>query len=293
MRNLTKSNVTDAVIHSFENSKSPRLKFIVSRLVTHVHDFAREVNLSHDEWNLGLKFLAQIGHITDDKRNEFVLTSDVLGLSALVDLMNTAPGATQGSALGPFHEAGAPLLENGANLIRNNRGEHVVLQGRVLSIEGEPIAGALLDFWQTAENGLYPQQDSQQDPDNLRCRIHTDKDGRYCLKTIKPGGYPVPYDGPVGALLRAGNRHAWRPAHFHWIVSADNFAPIVTEVFNADDPYIEGDAAFGVRESLIVRFERRDSPNEATIFGVENPFYLVNFDFHLKRLSSPISTRAY
>jgi hydroxyquinol 1,2-dioxygenase len=282
MRNLTEANVTEMAIRSFADSKSERLKFVISNLIKHLHAFARDVNLNHEEWNIGLKFLTEVGHITDGRRNEFVLTSDVLGLSALVDLMNTAPGATQGSALGPFHESGAPLLENGASLIRNNQGEQVVLQGRVLSVEGKPIAGALLDFWQTAENGLYPQQDPQQDPDNLRCRIQTDRDGKYCLKTIKPNGYPVPYDGPVGTLLRAGNRHAWRPAHFHWIVSADNFVPIVTEVFNAEDPYIEGDAAFGVRESLVVRFELRDSPGEAMSFGVRNPFYLVNFDFHLQ-----------
>jgi hydroxyquinol 1,2-dioxygenase len=282
MRNLSKTNVTEAVLRSFAGSKNERLKFIVSHLVTHLHDFARDVNLSHEEWNIGLAFLTEVGHITDGKRNEFVLASDVLGLSALVDLMNTAQGATQGSALGPFHEAGAPLLENDANLIGDNKGEHVVLQGRVLSVSGEPIAGALLDFWQTAANGLYPQQDSQQDPDNLRCQIRTNKDGGYRLKTIKPVGYPVPYDGPIGRLLRAGNRHAWRPAHFHWIISAEGYVPVVTEIFNAEDPYIEGDAAFGVRESLVVQFELKDSPDEATTLGLSNPFYSVNFDFHLQ-----------
>jgi hydroxyquinol 1,2-dioxygenase len=286
MRNLTEANVTEMAARSFAESKSDRFEFVIANLIKHLHAFAREVKLTHEEWNTGLQFLTDVGHITDGRRNEFVLTSDILGLSALVDLLNTAPGATQGSALGPFHEADAPLLENGASLVRNNEGEHVVIRGRVLSVDGQPIAGALMDFWQTAKNGLYPQQDSDQAPDNLRCRIRTDSDGSYCLKTIKPGGYPVPYDGPVGALLRAGGRHAWRPAHFHWIVSADGFQPVVTEVFNAEDPYIEGDAAFGVRESLVIQFTHKDSQEEAARFAVTNPFFLVNFDFHLQPLAS-------
>lgn len=288
MRNLTEANVTEMAVRSFAESKSDRLKFVVGNLIKHLHAFAREVKLTHEEWNAGLQFLTDVGHITDGRRNEFVLTSDILGFSALVDLLNTAPGGTQGSALGPFHEADAPLVENKADLIRKNEGEHVVIQGRVLSVDGQPIAGALMDFWQTAKNGLYPQQDSSQAPDNLRCRILTTSDGSYCVKTIKPGGYPVPYDGPVGNLLRAGGRHAWRPAHFHWIISADGFQPVVTEVFNAEDPYIEADAAFGVRESLVVQFKQTNSPEEAAGFGVSNPFFLVNFDFRLQPLA-PVS----
>jgi hydroxyquinol 1,2-dioxygenase len=229
-----------------------------------------------------LDFLTRAGRSCDLRRNEFILLSDVLGLSSLVDLLNSLPGATEASNLGPFHAAISPLVEVGADLIRENKGEPVLLHGRVLDLEGRPIPRAMLDFWETAANGLYPAQDPSQRPENLRCRMLTDDEGKYALKVIRPAPYTVPYDGPVGDLLRAGGRHAWRPAHYHFIVSASGFRSIVTELFDAEDRYIDEDAAFGVREGIIVKFIRHDSVKEAASLGLNSPFYVVNFDFRLR-----------
>ena len=211
-----------------------------------------------------------------------MLTSDVLGISSLVDLLNSSMGATEGSVVGPFHAELSPVVPVGSDLIKDNDGDPVLLRGRVLDLENRPIAGAVLDFWQTAANGLYPAQDPDQHPENLRCRMHTGADGKYEMRVIRPSAYTVPYDGPVGDLLRAGGRHAWRPAHFHFIVGAPGFHSVVTELFNAEDTYIDEDAAFGVRDSILVKFERNDSPEEAAALRLNSPFYVVDFDFRLR-----------
>jgi hydroxyquinol 1,2-dioxygenase len=282
MRHLTQDTITDVVIKSFDRGDDERFRFVVSRLATHLHQFARETKLTQEEWRVGLDFLTRAGRICDPRRNEFVLLSDVLGLSSLVDLLNSSSGATEASNLGPFHAAMSPLVENGANLIRENEGDPVLLHGRVLDLEGHPIPRAMLDFWQTAANGLYPAQDAGQHPDNLRCRMLTDDSGNYALKVIRPSPYTVPYDGPIGDLLRAGGRHAWRPAHYHFIVSASGFRSIVTELFDVEDHYIDEDAAFGVRDGIVVKFIRNDSAKEAASLGLKSPFYVVNFDFRLR-----------
>jgi len=282
MRDITRDNITQAVIDSFRDADSERLRFVIGRLVTHLHAFAREVELTHREWKAAIDFLHAAGRISDDRRNEFILLSDVLGLSALVDLINSAPGATESSELGPFYAEGSRLVPCGADLIRDNEGDRVLLSGRVLDEAGRPIAGALIDFWQAAANGLYPEQDKDQDPHNLRCRMLTDAEGRYALATVRPAPYSVPYDGPVGALLRAGARSAWRPGHFHFIVTADGYLPLVTELFATDDPYVESDAVFGVRRSLTVPFIKRDTADAAARCGIRPPYYQVHFDFRLR-----------
>jgi hydroxyquinol 1,2-dioxygenase len=282
LAHVTRQNITEAVVKSFDQATNARFKFLISGLVNHLHQFARESSLTHDEWRAGLEFLTRAGQFTDPHRNEFVLASDVLGLSSLVDLMNSSVGGTEGSVLGPFHAELSPLVPVGSDLIKDNDGDPVLLRGRVLDLENRPIAGAMLDFWQTAANGLYPAQDPHQHPENLRCRMQTGADGKYEMKVIRPSAYTVPYDGPVGDLLRAGGRHAWRPAHFHFIVSAPGFHSVVTELFNAEDRYIHEDAAFGVRDSILVKFERRDSPEEADALGLNSPFYVVEFDFRLR-----------
>lgn len=282
MAHLTRQNITEIVIESFDQGTNERFKALISALVKHLHQFARETSLTHDEWRAGLEFLTRAGQFTDAHRNEFVLTSDVLGLSSLVDLLNSSVGATEGSVLGPFHAELSPIVPVGADLVKDNAGDPILLRGRVLDLENRPIAGALLDFWQTAANGLYPAQDPRQHPDNLRCRMLTGADGKYEMRVIRPSAYTVPYDGPVGDLLRAGGRHAWRPAHFHFIVSAPGFHSVVTELFDAEDRYIQEDAAFGVRDSILVKFERKDSPEEADALRLNSPFYMVNFDFLLR-----------
>ncbi|MGA7853040.1 MAG: dioxygenase [Candidatus Acidiferrales bacterium] len=282
MAHVTRQNITETVIKSFNQATNERFKFLISGLVNHLHQFARESSLTHDEWRAGLEFLTRASQFTHSHRNEFVLASDVLGLSSLVDLLNSSVGATEGSVLGPFHAELSPVAPVGSDLIKDNDGDPVLLRGRVLDLENRPIAGAVLDFWQTAANGLYPAQDPHQRPDNLRCRMLTGADGKYEMRVIRPSAYTVPYDGPVGDLLRAGGRHAWRPAHFHFIVSAPGFHSVVTELFNAEDTYIQEDAAFGVRDSILVKFERNDSPEEAAALRLNSPFYVVDFDFRLR-----------
>jgi len=283
MRDITRDSITEAVVRSFAGAADPRTKQVIERLVHHLHAFAREVNLTHAEWRAGIEFLYRAGKISDEARNEFILCSDVLGLSSLVDLLGNASGATEGSVLGPFHAPGSRELAVGGDLAGGNEGEAVLVQGRVLDAAGRPIAGAVLEFWQTAANGLYWQQDPAQDPQNLRFRMTTGADGRYAFTTVRPAPYAVPSDGPVGDLLRALGRHAWRPAHFHFIVSAEGCRTLVTELFPADDRYVDEDAVFGVRRSLAVEFRRVESAEAAARLGLEPPFSQVDFDFRLAR----------
>jgi hydroxyquinol 1,2-dioxygenase len=281
MQGIDRNTLTDAVIASFEGASDPRMKEVIGALVRHLHAFAREVELRPEEWRAGIAFLTAAAAITDDKRNEFVLASDILGLTSLTDLLQGVPGATERSVLGPFHAEGSPMLPVGGDLIRDNAGPPVLVRGRVLDLEGRPVRGATIDFWQTNALGHYWQQDPTQSPDNLRFRMPLGDDGVYAFTTVQPAPYTVPYDGPVGGLLRAGGRHAWRPAHFHFRVLADGFAPLTTELFPADDPYIEQDAVFGVRASLAVPFVTRDAPEEAARHRLPNPFALVEFDFRM------------
>jgi protocatechuate 3,4-dioxygenase beta subunit len=284
MRYVDRDNITAAVLASFAGAKDARTRELVSKLVEHLHAYVREVKLTPAEWKAAIAFLRAAGEISDERRNEFILASDVLGISALVDLVNDPEGATPSSVLGPFHAEDSPLLPVGADLVKDNEGERVLVHGRVLDIQGRPLPGALIEFWQAAANGLYPAQDPAQPPDNLRLRMHADAQGRYAFATVKPAAYTVPDDGPVGDLLRAGGREAWRPAHFHFIVSATGHAPVVTELFPSDDPYLERDAVFGVRESLVVQCVRQESAAAAAPWKIEAPFFSVRFDFRLKPL---------
>ncbi len=281
MRNIDLDNITSAVHASMQGAPDARFREVMASLVSHLHDFAREVNLTHEEWAAGIDFLWRAGRISDEQRNEFILTSDVLGLSSLVDLLNGSQQGTESSVLGPFYIADAPLLPVGASLVGRNAGERVLLRGRVSDTAGRPLAGALLDFWQTDADGTYSQMDPAQDIYNLRCRMQTDADGNYALVTVKPRYYSVPYDGPVGDLLRAGARHAWRPSHFHVLVTAPGHRRLVTEVFADDDPYIDGDAVFGVRRTLVAHFERHEDAAAAAPYQIEPPFSEVQFDFRL------------
>ncbi len=283
MRNLTEDNVTEAVIRSFANTANPRIKKIMTSLVRHLHAFAREVQLTEEEWFYGIQFLTRTGQISDDERQEFILLSDTLGLSILVDAMNhrVPEGMTESSVLGPFYREGAPEEPLGARTDAETEGEPVVVQGRVTDEQGRPLAGALLDVWQTAPNGFYESQDERQPDFNLRAKFHTDEQGRYRFRTLKPVSYPIPDDGPVGDMLKAGRRHPYRPAHIHFIVSAEGYRPVVTQLFTEGDPYLDSDAVFGVKNSLVVDYARDDSPERAAEYGVKAPFYRVDYDFGL------------
>ena len=284
MRDLTAETITEAVIGTIDKTQDPRFKQVLTSLIRHLHAFARDVELAPEEWATAMDFLWRAGQMSDDKRNEFVLASDLLGLSSLVDILHSRPGAggTEFSLLGPFYQDDSPELAVGGDLIGDNDGQRLLVSGRVLSTADEPLAGALLDIWQTAENGLYPAQDPAQPADNLRRKMRTDGEGNYSFTTIRPLGYTVPDDGPMGEVLRATGRHAWRPAHLHFKVSAPGFAPLVTELYMSDDPYLEEDAVFGVRASLTPPMVPVESDEEAARHGLAAPFHRIDFDFKLR-----------
>ncbi len=284
MRDLTDENITEVVLKSTANTKNPRFKELFTCLIKHLHEFVREVELTSEEWVAAMDFLYRTGKISTPKRKEFILLSDTLGVSSLVDLINGKgpAGPTETSVLGPFYVEGSKMQEVGGDLKGDNEGEAVVVSGRVATPAGKPIPGALLDIWQTADNGLYENMDPEQPEGNLRCRMLTDTEGRYRFTTIKPVSYKVPEDGPGGDMLLAMGRHAWRPAHIHFIVTAEGYRPLTTELYVDDDKYIEEDAVFGVRKSLVVSFKRNDSPKEAAKYNVKAPFSMVEYDFGLK-----------
>ena len=287
MINNNEEQITRNVLDSMANTPNPRLKQVMTSLIIHLHTFIREVELSQEEWALGIQFLTRAGQICDEKRQEFILLSDITGTSMLVDAINhrLSEGATESTVFGPFYREGAPELPMGATISQDGRGEPAVVAGQVRSTNGTPIAGALLDVWETDENGLYEQQDPEQPDMNLRGKFRTDHEGRYFFVGIKPVSYAIPDDGPVGQLLRALSRHPFRPAHIHLLVSADGFMSVTTHLFVKGDPYLDSDAVFGTKDSLVVDFIRHTSEEEAARYHVTAPFYTVHFDFVLKPLN--------
>jgi protocatechuate 3,4-dioxygenase beta subunit len=284
MRQFTEETLTEAVIARLKDVKDARFKQVMTSAVKHLHAFARDVQLTEEEWFEAIKFLTACGQKCDDKRQEFILLSDVLGLSMMVVALNhrTAPGATEATVLGPFFVHGAPEFEYGADMTKNAtvEGEPTWVTGRVLSVEGKPIAGATLDVWQARANGVYDTQE----PDGefeLRGRVRTNAEGRYAFRTYKPMFYGVPTDGPVGGLLRAMGRHPMRPAHMHAIVAAPGFQPVITHIFVDGDPYLDSDAVFAVKDSLVGRYRKIESPEEAKQLGMPSPFLRLDWDFHL------------
>ena len=288
MSNNSEEQITQNVLDSMTHTSDPRLKQVMSSLIFHIHAFIREVELTPEEWALGIQFLTSTGHLCDEKRQEFILLSDITGVTMLVDAINhrLPDGATESTIFGPFYREGASELPMGASISKDGRGEPVVVTGRVLSTDGVPIPDALLDVWETDENGLYEQQDPEQPEMNLRGKFRTDSEGRYCFVGIKPVSYAIPDDGPVGQLLRTLGRHPFRPAHMHLLISADGFAPVTTHLFVKGDPYLDSDAVFGTKDSLVVDFTRHDSEEEAASFHVSVPFYRVEYDLVLKPKSS-------
>ena len=288
MRDLTESNVTDAVLNVIADDTNPRLKEIMEALIRHSHDFIREVNLSPDELLYAARFIQNVGHISDDKREEGVLLGDVLDMTALVEILGDRErtGATESSLLGPFYREGAPAREMGFDIsLNDNEGEPAFLQGRVFDSDGNPIEGVILDLWQTSPNMYYEAQVGQpKDYEEYayRGKFKTAADGRYWFRSRKPVDYPVPTDGPVGLILHGTGRHSWRPAHLHYLIYKDGFQTIQTEMFNSDSKYLDSDAVFGVKESLIIPYERIEDPVRAEEYGFNGPFYEGVFDFVMK-----------
>ena len=286
MRDLNETNVTEAVLGQMHAS-DPRLQALLESLVRHLHGFVREVELTEGEWLAAIRFLTSVGQISDDKRQEFILLSDVLGLSILVDAINhrKLSGGTESTVTGPFWVSGAPELEHGATIARGDEagsGDITVVHGRVIDDRGHPIEGAVLDVWQASPAGMYDVQDPDQPEMNLRGIFRSGEGGEFWFKTVKPAAYPIPDDGPVGDLLKATGRHPMRPAHIHFMVRAPGHRPLTTHIFVEGDPYLESDAVFGVKDSLVVDFDWNNSVDEAAGFGVEAPFIDVGFEIVLE-----------
>lgn len=257
MNDIRLDNITPLVAESFAGVPDARRRELIQQLVHAVHAYAKATRLTHAEWRAALAFMHRVGDISTSSRSEFSLLSDVLGLSSLVDLLASKPGATPGSVLGPFHTAGSPWFDNPADLTAGNAGEVVLLRGRVLGPQGQPLPEATLDFWQNAANGLYWQMDGTQPQDNLRCQLRVDAEGRFAIRTIRPQPYQIPTDGPGWLdLVEPAGRSAWRPAHYHVIVTAPGHHTLVTELFDAADPYLATDAVFGVRAALVREYRR-------------------------------------
>jgi hydroxyquinol 1,2-dioxygenase len=282
-RNLADADLTRAVEASFDGTPDPRLREIMQALVRHLHAFASEVQLTEEEWFAAIDFLTRTGRITDDKRQEFILASDTLGLSMLVVGMNhrRPPGATESTVFGPFFIEGSPAFENGDDLANGAPGEPCFVEGRVRSVSGEPIAGAHLAIWQADEDGFYDVQYEGLSEARGRGQLRADGEGRFHFRTVRPESYPIPGDGPVGEMLEAANRSLMRPAHIHFMVSAPGYEPVTTHVFEAGDEYLDSDAVFGVKESLITEFARHEPGTAPDGTEMNVPYYTVRYDFVL------------
>lgn len=288
MKDFTVENLTEEVIKAYSaNTASPRMREIFTSLITHLHGFVKDVELTESEWFAAIQFLTATGKKCDDKRQEFILLSDTLGVSMLVDAVNHPKGGvgTESTVLGPFFVPGAPQAEFGADIRRRHLDEAVpcLVTGKVTDQAGQPLAGATLEVWQTAANGFYDVQDASAPQWNLRGCFTTNTEGEYALVTEKPVSYPVPTDGPVGRLLEAAGRHAFRPAHLHFMVKADGFETLVTHVFVNDDPYLDSDAVFATKESLVGEFSMNNDAAEAQHFALPTPYARLSFDFGLMR----------
>lgn len=262
----------------------PRLRQIMGALVRHLHAAVKEVEPTHEEWLAAIRFLTETGQICSDWRQEFILLSDILGVSMLVDAINhrRPSAATPNTILGPFYVANAPHYPLGADICRDGKGQPMVVLGRVAGIDGTAIAGATLEVWQTNDDGFYDvQQQGIQPENNLRGVFTSDQDGRYWFKSVKPRHYPIPDDGPVGKLLASLGRHPNRAAHLHFIVSAPGYAPVITHIFTPDCPYLAQDTVFGVKRELVADFVHVDDAAQALELGTSAPFWRVDWNFTL------------
>ncbi|SEP67514.1 catechol 1,2-dioxygenase [Streptomyces sp. yr375] len=276
---------TAAVVDSFARASDPRLRELLSGLVRHLHDFVREVEPTRAEWEQAIAFLTATGQKCDDTRQEFIMLSDVLGVSMLVEEVNDRKeaAATDSTVLGPFHMVASPPRALGDSIDLTGSGEPCLVTGRVVSVDGTPLPGATLDVWQADDHGFYDvQQPDEQPRGNGRGLFTADAEGRFWFRSCVPSPYPIPTDGPVGALLAATGRHPYRPAHVHFIVTAEGHRPVTTHIFVAGSDYLESDAVFAVRESLVQEFTQVDAPERAAACGLPNPFRQARFDIVLQ-----------
>jgi hydroxyquinol 1,2-dioxygenase len=285
MRDFDENNITAAVIDRFGDTPDARLKTIMTSLVRHLHDFARDVELTFDEWNAAIGFLTCTGQICDANRQEFILLSDTLGLSMLVDAINhrMPKEATQTTVLGPFYVQNPPEMPLGADLSDGIDGEPLFVHGQVFSAGGGPLAGAIVDTWHSDADGFYDVQKGEDPTLSLRGRFRTDRDGRFHFWSIVPRFYPIPDDGPVGQMLAATKRHPYRPAHVHFMIEAPKHQTLITHVFAAGDRYLDSDAVFGVKNSLIREFTKHDAGTAPDGRRLGRAWRELSYDFGLKQ----------
>jgi len=258
---FTADRSADVVNARMGKAINPRLAALMRSVVEHLHNFAWDVGLTQEEWEVAIKFLTEVGHMSSPERQEFILLSDTLGLSMLVDSINNRRpiGATETTVFGPFHVEGAPILDMGANICLDGKGERCLFEGRVLDMDGSPVAGAYLDVWSDNADGYYDvQQPGIQPKWNNRGVFVTGADGKYSFCGIRPIPYPIPQDGPVGQMLTALGRNPYRPAHMHFMIKAPGFQKLITHTFFSGDPYLESDTVFGVKKSLVAAIEPAD-----------------------------------
>lgn len=287
---FTEADSVEVVTARNRDAADARLRQVMEVVTRKLHEAVKEIEPTQEEWFGAIRFLTATGHMCNAWRQEFILLSDVLGVSMLVDAINNrkpqdgAVAASESTVLGPFHVQGAPELPMGADICLDRKGEPMRVRGRILDTEGAPISGARIDVWQANDEGFYDVQQKGIQPDfNLRGVFRTGADGRYWFRGVKPKFYPIPDDGPVGRLLRALGRHPYRPAHLHYMIEAPGFDRLVTHIFDPADPYIDSDAVFGVKESLLAEFRPVTDPAAITEAGLEGPFLDVEFDFVLSR----------
>jgi catechol 1,2-dioxygenase len=281
---FSEENSVEVVTGRNAKAENPRLRQVMDVITRKLHEAVKELEPTQDEWFEAIMFLTKTGQICNEWRQEYILLSDVLGVSMLVDAINNRKpsGASESTVLGPFHVDGAPMMEMGANICLDQKGEDMYIEGRILDTKGNPIEGAVIDVWQANDEGFYDVQQKGLQPDfNLRGVFTTGADGRYWFRAVKPKFYPIPNDGPVGQLLVALGRHPYRPAHLHYIIKADGFETLTTHIFDPEDPYINSDAVFGVKESLLAKFDKTNDPARAQTYGFEGEFWDVKHDFVL------------
>ncbi|MDR3532122.1 MAG: dioxygenase [Rhodopila sp.] len=279
MQDLDEFTVTDEALAQMARTENPRLKEIMDAAVRHLHAFAREINLTPEEWLTGIQFMTAVGQACTPLRQEFILLADVLGLSAVVNALHDKKArelGSQSSLLGPFYREGVQELPAGAQIVENPTAEEIVVYGRVTNNDGTPLPNALIQIWQTSERGLYDLQERNGESMDMRGNFRTDADGRYHFRTVRPLGYSIPMDGPVGELVKLQNRHGFRPSHIHCLIGADGYRELVTALYFGDDPNIDSDTVFGVSQSLVV--EAKEDP-ASPIAGLR----AVHYDFRLAK----------
>jgi hydroxyquinol 1,2-dioxygenase len=284
MREFDDKSITEAVIGRLSECDDPRFKRIMTSLITHLHGFVRDVKLTEAEWFAAIQFLTDVGQTCTEKRQEYILLSDTLGVSVLVITLNhpADKGSAESTVMGPFYWEGAPDLPRGSNLAEGVKGEPTFYSGRVLSADGRPLDNALLDIWSGDGEGNYDMQLPAAAGMKARGKIRTDAAGRYWFRSIRPTFYPVPTDGPVGRMLLKMGRHPYRPGHIHMIVSAPRHLPVTTHLFVAGSQYLDSDAVFGMKESLVAQFDRHPPGPGPDGERMDTAFYTVNYDFRLR-----------